>query len=194
MKLSKLYTNDTLKINNNYEKKIQIIFIQEYNKMKNENRDNETIELIETPNNYMGKVGLIRHILEDVKKRKNIHYKKFGKLKKINTFIKSFVNGLNAVSVCSLILSLTPATSIVSIIALSATSISATISAVSSSMDLEGKIHSHNTSNLQYNDLYRDVSARLLRNGMSSEDLDNLLSEINTRMSLIEDSSLPINY
>lgn len=194
MKLSKLYIIDTLKINNNYEKKIQIIFIQEYNKMKNENRDNDTIKLIETPNNYIGKVGLIRHILEDVKKRKNIHYKKFGKLKKINTFIKSFVNGLNAVSVCSLILSLTPATSIVSIIALSATSISATISAIASSIDLEGKIHSHNTSNLQYNDLYRDVSARLLRNGMSSEDLDNLLSEINTRMSLIEDSSLPINY
>jgi hypothetical protein len=162
--------------------------------MKNENRDNDTIKLIETPNNYIGKVGLIRNILEDVKKRKNIHYKKFGKLKKINTFIKSFVNGLNAVSVCSLILSLTPATPIVSIIALSATSISATISAIASSIDIEGKIHSHNTSNLQYNDLYRDVSARLLRNGMSSEDLDNLLSEINTRMSLIEDSSLPINY
>lgn len=162
--------------------------------MKNENRESETITLIETPNNYMGKVELIRHILEDVKNRKNTHYKKFGKLKKINTFIKSFVNGLNAVSVCSLILSLTPATPIVSIIALSATSISAIISAISSTIDLEGKIHSHNTSNLQYNDLYRDISARLLRNGMSSEDLDNLLSEINTRMSLIEDSSLPINY
>ena len=148
----------------------------------------ETIELIETPNNYMGKVQLIRNILEDIKKRKNTHYKKFGRFKKINTFIKSFVNGLNAISVCSLVLSLTPATPITSIIALSATSISAIISAISSSIDLEHKIHSHNTSNLQYNDLYRDISARLLRNGMSSEDLDNLLTEINTRMSLIEDS------
>jgi len=151
-------------------------------------KNTETLELIETPNNYMGKVELIRHILEDVKKRKNTHYKKFGKLKKINTFIKSFVNGLNAISVSSLVLSLTPATPVASIIALTATTISAITSAISSSIDLEHKIHSHNTSNLQYNDLYRDISARLLRNGMSSEDLDNLLTEINTRMSLIEDS------
>ena len=153
-----------------------------------DNKKSETIELIETPNNYIGKVELIRHILEDVKKKKNIHYKKFGRFKKINTFIKSFVNALNAISVCSLVLSLTPATPVTSIIALSATSISAITSAISSSIDLEHKIHSHNTSNLQYNDLYRDISARLLRNGMSSLDLDNLLTEINTRMGLIEDS------
>ena len=157
-------------------------------------KNNETIELIETPNNYMGKIELIRHILEDIKKRKNIHYKKFGKLKKINTFIKSFINGLNAISVCSIVLALSPASPIVMIIGLTTTTISGICSAITSSIDLEGKIHSHNTSNLQYNYLYRDISARLLRNGMSTEDLDNLLAEINTRMSLIEDSSLPINY
>jgi len=185
--LSKLYTINTIEIDDNCEKKIQRIFIEEYNKMT-DYKNTETLELIETPNNYMGKVELIRHILEDVKKRKNTHYKKFGKLKKINTFIKSFVNGLNAISVSSLVLSLTPATPVASIIALTATTISAITSAISSSIDLEHKIHSHNTSNLQYNDLYRDISARLLRNGMSSEDLDNLLTEINTRMSLIEDS------
>ncbi len=186
MRLSKLYIIDTNKI---YEKNIQKIFITEYYKMTE-----ETIKLIETPNNYNGKVELIRHILEDVKKRKNTHYKRFGKLKKINTFFKSFINGLNAISVSAIVLSLTPITPIASFIALSTTSISAVTSAVISSIDLESKTHSHNTSNLQYNDLYRDISARLLRNGMSSGDLDNLLSEINTRMSLIEDNSLPINY
>ena len=144
--LSKLYTINTIEINDNYEKKIQRLFIEEYNKMT-DNKNNETIELIETPNNYMGKIELIRHILEDIKKRKNTHYKKFGKLKKVNTFIKSFVNGLNAISVCSLVLSLTPSSAITLIISLTATSISGITSAISSSMDLEGKIHSHNTSN-----------------------------------------------
>lgn len=150
------------------------------------------LKLIETPNNYNDKVEMIRCILDDVKKRKKEHYKQFGKYKKINTFTKSLVNALNAISVCSMVLTFTPVSPVILVVALSATSISGISSAVHSSTDIEGKFHSHNTSYLQYTDLYRDVSARLLRNGMSSFDLDNLLTEINARMGLIEDHSLPI--
>ena len=150
------------------------------------------LKLIETPNNYNDKVEMIRSILDDVKKRKKEHYKQFGKYKKINTFTKSLVNALNAISVCSMVLTFTPVSPAILVVALSATSISGISSAVHSSTDIEGKFHSHNTSYLQYTDLYRDVSARLLRNGMSSFDLDNLLTEINARMGLIEDHSLPI--
>jgi len=152
------------------------------------------LKIIEKPNNYKGKIELIRTILEDVKKKKIIHYKYFGKYKKINTFTKGIINSLNAISVCSMVLTFTPISPAVMIVALSATSISAISSAVHSSTDVEGKVHSHNTSYLQYTDLYRDISARLLRNGMSSQDLDNLLTEINARMGLIEDQSLPIKY
>jgi len=150
------------------------------------------LKIIETPNNYNDKVEMIRSILEDVKKRKKKHYNHFGKYKKINTFTKSLVNSLNAVSVCSMVLTFTPVSHSILILALSATSISGITSAFHSSIDIEGKVHSHNTSYLQYTDLYRDISARLLRNGMTSLDLDNLLSEINARMGLIEDHSLPI--
>ena len=150
------------------------------------------VKLIETPDNYTGKKELIKDILNDVKKRKTQHYKQFGKYKKINTFTKSLVNGLNAVSVCSMVLTFMPSNPAVIIIALCATSISAITSAVHSSTDVEGKLYSHNTSYLQYTDLYRDISARLLRNNLTSEDLDNLLSEINARMGLVEDHSEPI--
>ena len=152
----------------------------------------ESIKLIPTPDNYTGKKELIRQILDDVKRRKKEHYKQFGKYKKINTFTKSLVNALNAISVCSMVLTFTPTSPAVIIIALSATSISAISSAVHSSTDIEGKVHSHSTSYLQYTDLYRDVSARLLRNNLTSEDLDNLLTEINSRMGLVEDHSEPI--
>ena len=152
------------------------------------------LKLIETPNNYNGKVEMVRQILDDVKKRKCKHYKQFGRYKKINTITKGIINSLNAVSVCSMVLTFTPISPAVLIVALSATSISAISSAVHSSTDVEGKVHSHNTSYLQYTDLYRDISARLLRNGMSSQDLDLLLREINARMGLIEDQSLPIKY
>ena len=135
---------------------------------------------------------MIRSILDDVKKRKAEHYKQFGKFKKINIFTKSLINALNAVSVCSIVLTLTPISPVILIVALTATSISGITSAVNSALDIEGKVHSHHTSYLQYTDIYRDVSARLLRNGMSSADLDTLLTEINARMGLIEDLSLPI--
>lgn len=152
----------------------------------------ENLPLIKTPNNYEGKIKLIRSILDEIKNKKKSHYKCFARYKKINTCIKSVVNALNALSVCSMVLTFTPISPVVMIIALSATSVSALTSAVHSSTDIEGIVHSHNTSYLQYTDIYRDLSARLLRNGMSSEDLDKLLSEINTRMGLIEDQSLPI--
>lgn len=155
--------------------------------------DEETINLIDAPDNYTGKVKLIREILADVKKRKTLHYKSFAKYKTTNTITKSVVNGLNGLSVCSMVLAFTPVSPSVMIVALCSTSISGLISAIDSSINIEGKVHSHNTSYLQYTDLYRDVSARLLRNGLSSENLDSLLTEINSRMGLIEDQSLPIN-
>ena len=155
--------------------------------------NDETIQLtLEPQNNYKSKTTLIKTILSDIWGRRNKHYKKYSKNRKINTFIKILINGLNATSVCSLILSLSPLSPIVIILALSTTTLSGIISAVFSSMNIDSKINSHNTSNLQYNNLYRDISARLLRNGLNSADLDLLLNEINMRISLIEDSSLPI--
>ncbi len=142
--------------------------------------------------NYDIKIKMIKDILKEISIKKKIHYKKFYKFKKLNTFCKSFINGLNAVSVCSMVLNFTPVSPAIMIIALSATSISAITSAVHSSTDIEGKVYSHNTSYLQYTDIYRDVSARLFRNHLQSEDLDMLLSELNARLGLIEDQSLPI--
>ena len=152
----------------------------------------EKVKLLEIKNNYNGKIEIIKNILSDVKTRKKSHYKQFAKYKKINILLKCIVNGLNSISICSLILTFTPVVPVVMIIALASASIGGITHAITSSIDIEEKINRHNTSYLQYNDLFRDVNSRLLKNGMSSSDLDLLLSEINTRMSLIEDSSLPI--
>ena len=141
--------------------------------------------------NKHAKVQMIRTILSDISRAKYGHYRRFCKLKRINTIIKTVVHGLNTTSVCSLVLSFTPVSPVCTIIALSATTGSAITSAVSSAWELEHKIHSHQTSYLQYVDIYRDVSARLFRNGLTSTDLDTMLSELNARLGLIEDNSLP---
>lgn len=142
--------------------------------------------------NYTIKTNMIKDILKDVDKRKNKHYKKYSKFKKINTISKSFINACNAVSVCSMILTFTPVSPAVLIVALSATTCSGVSSAVLNAIELDHKIHSHNTSYLQYTDIHRDISARIRRNNLTSEDLDILLTEINSRLGLIEDQSLPI--
>lgn len=143
--------------------------------------------------NYQRKIELIEAHLKEAKSRKTLHYSLYSKYKKWNTFIDMFINLLNAASVSSLVLNFAPKDEIITILSLSFTSVSAFISATKTSFDVSAKYHSHQTSFLQYVDLYRDVSARLQRNGLSSKDLDILLSEINSRLGLIEDNSLPLS-
>lgn len=142
--------------------------------------------------NYTIKIGMIKDILKDTEMKKKKHYKKYSKYKKIKTITETCINSCNAVSVCSLILTFTPISPAVLIVALTSTTMSGVGSAIIGSFDLDHKIHSHNTSYLQYTDIHRDISARIRRNHLSSEDLDDLLTEINSRLGLIEDQSLPV--
>lgn len=143
--------------------------------------------------NYKQKIKMIREILGEIKKNKQKHYMRFRKMKQQSTLIKTSVNGLNAVSVCSIVLSLAPTSPVSVIVALSTTTLSGIVSAVSNAYEFEHKVHSHQTSYLQYSDVYREVSARLHRNGLSSSDLDQILGDLNSRLGLIEDNSLPIS-
>ena len=150
------------------------------------------VETEQLNNNYTPKVKLIKSILDDIKKRKDAHYKNFGYYKNLSMYSKTLINMLNVVSICSLVLNFSPAIPAIIILALSSTTLSSLVSALQSAVDIDFKAHSHNTSYLQYNDTYREVSARLLKNGLSSDDLDLMLYELNNRLNIIEDSSLPI--
>ena len=138
------------------------------------------------------KVAMLQDILQDIMQRKSKHYSKYSTLKKWSGFLKAAITGTNAVSVCSLVLSLSPDSQGV-IIALVTTSTSAIISAVITAYELETKIHSHKTSYLQYQDVHRDMCARLYRNGLTSADLDGMLAEMNARIGLVDDNSLPVS-
>ena len=142
--------------------------------------------------NYSTKMKLIKDSLNDIKERKKSHSALHNKYRKMNTVVKGFVNTLNAVSVCSMVLTFTPISDMIMLSALASTSVSSVLSAMTSAIDLEEKISSHNTSCLQYNDIYRETQALVLRNGLSSTDLDVLISQMNEKISLIEDRSLPI--
>jgi hypothetical protein len=144
-------------------------------------------------NNKQAKVEMIQRILSETETRKSTHYKQFRRMKYWSSAINMAINGSNAISVCSLVLSFVPSDPHFVIVALVATTTSSFVSALSTSYDLETRVHSHQTSYLQYKDICRDMAARLFRNGLSSQDLDAMLTELNTRISLVDDSSLPIH-
>ena len=143
--------------------------------------------------NYTKKYKILKDILKDIGVRKRLHYKKYKKYKRNNTICKGGINCLNAISVSSIVLTFTPVSPIFMVVALTSNTISGITTAILNAIEIENKIHSHNTSYLQYSDLYRNLQARIRKNGISSEDLDGLLCELNEKLGLIEDQSLPID-
>lgn len=141
-------------------------------------------------------IDIKKHKLEDeldkIKLLKTKYYNCFKNLKKYNTICKICVNILNAVSISSLVMTYTPISPICLIIGLASTTLSTIISVFSSSYGFDNKISTHQTTALQYADLYRDIQAKLLKNHLTSDQCDIIIAELNIRLSLIEDSSLPI--
>ena len=128
------------------------------------------------------KIELIGTLIKDIEVKKNKYYKRFKKLKRRTILSNMFINGLNGISICSLVLALTPMSIAFSIIALTTTSISGLINALVTSSNIESKYHSDNTSYLQYTDLFRSTSSILLKNHLESMDYDRLLVSLNEKM------------
>lgn len=155
-------------------------------KLDVEQSSDEEVECEQT--NYQQKRRLILDIVTNARCKKKEHRKRVGCYRRVGTCIKALVNVLNAMSVSSLIME--GSTNEMKWVALGTTSISATLSALSQALGLEQKTESHNSTYLALSDLTRDFSARLLRNHLTSDDLDTLLGELNARISLIEDAAL----
>ena len=138
------------------------------------------------------KLRMIYNLLDEIKTRKEKHYSRYSSYKKTNALYKAVINTLNSVSVCSLVLTFTQINEIINIVALCSSTTATFITASVSAFELESKVYSHQTSYLQYQDMHRDLSAKLYKNGLSSKDMDAVLTDLNARMGLIEDNSLPI--
>jgi hypothetical protein len=61
------------------------------------------------------------------------------------------------------------------------------------SLNFRDKYHSYQTSSKQYSDLVRDVTVKLTKNHLRSEDYDIIISEMVERLAIIEDHTLPID-
>lgn len=139
--------------------------------------------------NTIIKKKVIESMLLDIHCKSIKYYKRSKQTKNILKILNGITTGLNTISVSSLILMLNPIFPVFMIVALTSTSLSGVVQAILASLDIVNRIHSDNTSYLQYTDLHRNIKNILLRNNMSSTDYDDLLISINDKLGLIEDSS-----
>ena len=142
----------------------------------------------------MEKKQLINRLLTTVNKKKQIYQKKMVKFKKIDDILETIIIASGWVSISSIITTLSATDKTFLLIGTVFTSFSTILSAMKRVLNVTGKYESYKTSFTQLSDLERETRIVLVKNHLSGDDIVNLLSDMSNRLSLIEDSALPIKY
>ena len=135
---------------------------------------------------------LIYKILGEVSLKKKAYFKKMAKLKRLDDSLEVVITGCGAVAVSSLIATIATINPVTLIIGAVFSSVSTVGGAMKRVYNTQGKYESCKTTCNQLSDLERESRAVLVRNHLESNDLQNLLDDINNRLSLIEDTACPI--
>jgi hypothetical protein len=146
---------------------------------------------MQSPDNFTAKLAMIRCRLDRIKQRQSEHFRQFKRLKRVNMKCKVFINVLNTISVTSLVLTFA-GTGPTLIICTCSNSLSAIGTAILSVINMEDKSHSHQTSYLQFVELHDTYTAELLVDNLCGQDLDRILSDLNSKVGLILDKCEPI--
>jgi hypothetical protein len=149
--------------------------------------ENITMEDDIKENIILEKKKVINDILIDISKDKNKYMILWKKFKKRDNIIKSSVHVCNALSISSLVsafASLNPVGVILGLIFGSCSSVGSTLN---DSCSYNEKYYSCKMSAGQIADLEREIKAILIKNHLTSAQLDNLIETTNYRLSLIYD-------
>jgi hypothetical protein len=141
--------------------------------------------------NFIAKISMIRQRLEKIRLRQKEHVRQFNRLKKWNINFKALINVLNTISVTSLVLTFSGSETTL-IVCTVTNSLSAIGTAILSVINMDAKVHSHQTSYLQFVELHDTYIAELLHDDLSGLDLDRILIDLNTKVGLILDHCEPI--
>jgi hypothetical protein len=135
---------------------------------------------------------LILKLLDEVQIKKQIYRRKMIQLKKIDDITEAVLIACGGISMSNLLVTVAIINPVTLIIGSVFASINAVGSAVKRVVDVKAKFESTKTTVNQLSDLERETRAVLTRNHLEKKDLQNLLDDMNNRLSLIEDSSLPL--
>ena len=135
---------------------------------------------------------IILALLDEVQHRKNIFRRKMVQLKKVDDTSEAILMSCGAISISNLFVSVATINPITLIIGSVFASVNTIGSAVKRVIDIKAKYESCKTTVNQLSDLERETRAVLARNHLEKKDLEDILDDMNIRISLIEDSSPPL--
>ena len=141
------------------------------------------------PQQRLEKLKLINAHLKKIKKLRRAHRSKWRRMKKIRTVGRGSVTVLNALSVSSLVVSMSVMPPVV-VATLVLSALSTMTSVGLDTYDIDSRVHDHHTSYAQYTDLENTIRNRI---AVTGADLDALLSEINSMTGLILDQECPVS-
>ena len=135
---------------------------------------------------------VILALLDEVQQRKNVFRKKMVQLKKIDDTTEAILMSCGAISISNLFVTMATINPVTLIVGSVFATVNTVGSAVKRVVDIKAKFESCKTTVNQLSDLERETRAVLSRNHLEKKDLESILDDMNMRISLIEDSSLPL--
>jgi hypothetical protein len=135
---------------------------------------------------------LLNNLIKEIDSKKNLYENKTIKLKNIDNILEMIISFLSVSSTSVLIIGLTHLNPVLLICGTVLSSLSGILNAVKNVSGIQRKIEIHKTTFLNLKELSRESKIILARNHLTSDDKINLLNDISNRLSLIDDSSIPI--
>jgi len=139
-----------------------------------------------------GKKELVMDLVDEMIYKKRIYEKAMKRLKKRDDITEAIIMGSGSIAISSLVVTISTINPIALIVGTVFSSISTVGTAIKRVFSIREKYESCKTTYNQYSDLLRETRTILVKNHLSSQDLTTLLNDINNRMSLIEDASIPL--
>lgn len=135
---------------------------------------------------------LLNNLIKEIDMKKNLYEQKAIKLKNIDNILEMIISFLNVTSTTSLVMGLSHINPILLIIGTTLGGISGVMNAVKNVSGIQRKIEAHKTTFLNLKELSRESKIILARNHLTSDDKIALLNDISHRLSIIDDSAIPL--
>lgn len=140
----------------------------------------------------MERLVLIKNQLNEIRILKDKHQHKSDKLKKLDDIAETLIISFGSISTSLIIIGLSSLNPIIIATGSAFGFVSTIMSVVKKTLDFNGKHISHKNTANTLSDIYRDTNITLGKNGLSNDDKAHILNDISHRLSIIENSSLPI--
>jgi len=138
------------------------------------------------------KSRLLLKILAKVIKLKKLYLKKTNLFQRLNNSTEVIIIGSGTLATTTLIMSFTVVAAPLLIVSVTFSTIATLGTALKRATNIQNKYDRHKSTYLAYSELEREVRLKVTNNGLSDEQYDTFINDINNRLGLIEDSAIPV--